>query len=142
MIDIKQLRIGSHINADNIRAKVVDINKMRLSIADYPYRVFVEGTNSYGAKQVVAAFANNKKIQPIPLTAELLHELGFEHGDAIHDWDKYIGNARIDIHFLPDKERLRVYVINDSDDYGNTIVRYLHELENFIYHTIEKELIE
>lgn len=140
MIDVKELHIGAHILANDIRAKVVDINRMQLDNPDCPYRVFVEGINSHGDKQIVGGFVNYDKIQPIPLTAELLTEIGFEHIDKTpyvkHFDDSYIGLS------LVGNGLWRVLEYDNVMCHGSMLCRYLHELEGFIYMTLHKELIE
>ena len=142
MIDARELHIGAHILVSGVRAKVVEINRMQLNNPDFPYRVFVEGINSHGDKQVVGGYVHDEKIEPIPINPSLLEELGFEHGADEREWHKYIGETWLGIHLFLDRERMRVNVCDDSADYGNVIVRYLHELENFVYMALKRELIE
>ncbi|WP_301348865.1 hypothetical protein [uncultured Duncaniella sp.] len=120
-VDIKQLRIGSHVEVNGVRRKVLGLGCGRVSSLPHPV---------------------NTEVNPIPITPELLVELGFERGSGEREWHKEIGETWIGIHLFLDRERIRVYVSDYSADYGNMIVRYLHELENFIYLILGKELIE
>lgn len=86
-------------------------------------------------------------VEPIPITSKLLVELGFEKdGDTFTKREKtesdnilsrtYIGVTMIcGMHF-------RVEACDAVTVCGNLIVSYLHELENFIYLTLGKELIK
>lgn len=128
-MDIKQLRIGAHVEVNGVRRAVFGLGCGRVSYLPHP-------TSSVA----LSVFAN--EVNPIPITPELLAELGFERGSDERKWHKEIDQTWIGIHLFLDRERMRVYVCDDSVDYGNMIVRYLHELENFIYLTLGKELIE
>ncbi len=138
MIDIKELRIGSHILAGGVRARVIDIHKKCLETENFPYQVFVEGFSpDDGEKKVVGGMSEN--LDPIPLTAELLQELGFEtlaQSGSMSSW------ARDDIYISIVGECVSARIVNDKNDLYISSIRYLHELEVFVYLTTKQGLIK
>ncbi len=138
MIDVKELRIGSHILAGGVRARVIDIHKKCLSSKDYPYQIFVEGVSpDDGEKKVVGGLSDN--LEPIPLTAELLQEIGFERLAQLGSMSTW---ARDDIYISIVGERVAARIVNDKNDLSIPSIRYLHELEAFVYLTTKQELIK
>lgn len=133
-VDIKQLRIGSHVEVDGVRRAVFGLGCGRVSFLPHP--------TSSVTFSVLAS-----EIEPILITPELLVELGFEKdGDTFVMREKtesdnilsrtYIGVTMIcGMHF-------RIEACDAVTVCGNLIVSYLHELESFIYLTLGKELIE
>lgn len=137
-VDVKQLRIGSHVllTCENKRVRIEGITKRKIG-----YHRRIDRTDHL-------AYARLNEIEPIPITPELLGELWFEKedGDTFAKREKtesdnilsrtYIGVTMIcGMHF-------RVEACDAVTVCGNLIVSYLHELENFIYLTLGKELIE
>ena len=83
-IDIKSLRIGSHILVDGVRARVAQLNT--ISWGKKPaYHVWARGASpDDGVVREVGCLANDDAIEPIPITPDLLKELsGFEY----HEYD-------------------------------------------------------
>ena len=148
-IDIKSLRIGSHILVDGVRARVAQLNT--ISWGKKPaYHVWARGASpDDGVVREVGCLANDDAIEPIPITPDLLKELsGFEY----HEYDN--GNLwewRFDdlykacgyLEFDDDDTltwRGRLWRMDEIEtDFRR--VRYLHELENLFYMFYEKELI-
>jgi len=116
MIDIKQLRVGAHINYKGGRVKISTIG-------------FAQFT--YDNQREVGLIAD---IDPIPITAELLQELGFE--SYHYCWVKKPNGNPIKVEDNEDGT-WGVSVIG-----ANITVRYLHELEAFVYLTTKQELIK
>lgn len=138
MIDVKELRIGSHILAGGVRARVIDIHKKCLGTENFPYQVFVEGFSpDDGEKKVVGGLSDN--LEPIPLTAELLQELGFERLAQLGSMSAW---ARDDIYISIAGERVAARIVNNKNDLSIPSIRYLHELEAFAYLTTKQELIK
>lgn len=94
-----------------------------------------------------------KDLSPIPLTEEFLKELGFEYTSGkrakcfniIDNFEKSIGDLNrikletADIDDMEDGFDLRI-TTTERDLYVEGI-RYLHELETFVYLTTKQELI-
>lgn len=86
--------------------------------------------------------ADSDKVEPIPITEELLTELGFEYKDKINRWRKVLaGLSFIDLTELPDG-LWRMETVDDTYVRGCVILRYLHELEQILYLTTKTELIK
>lgn len=130
-IDIKSLRIGSHILVDGKRERVRGLDEDNGLIIRFP------------AEYVLAS-----EVEPIAITPELLKELGFEY----HEYE----NGNLWEWRFDDLYKAYGYLEFDDDDtltwrghlwHMDEIetdfrrVRYLHELENLFYVFYEKELI-
>lgn len=110
-VDIKTLRIGSHVEYDGKRVRVALVRDDGC-ICEY----------KDNGQDVIVGLGIEK--QPIPITSELLAELGFEY--TSHDfgmwWQKKIGNRLCEIDECNDKW---VIVYKGCD----CAIRYLHEAE-------------
>lgn len=141
MIDAKELHIGNHVSLDGVG--VFRITDIETTHEDAELLIFGEHiSDNFKSVEGYPTTLNEEYLQPIPITPSLLEELGFEHGSDEREWHKDIGEVWIGIHLFLDRERMRVNVCDDTADYGNVIIRYLHELENFVYLTLKRELIE
>ena len=135
MIDPKELHIGSHVKyQDKIyRVFAIDERKQQVELCVY-------GTNTNHISRSI--FCGVESINPIPITAELLTELGFKMTNEISDehhiaWvrekplDAYIEynmNAKLFFaHFGP---------------FNEIRVDYLHEAEFAFYLAYKQELIK
>ena len=159
-VDIKQLRIGSHVEVNGVRARVETFRNVRLSICDAPHAIFTSIVD--GEKRECGCFLDgevngvrrkvlglgcgrvsslphpvNTEVNPIPITPELLVELGFE---LTGDWGEYkiYSKKNVAVRLVGE----RVYVKVEPNLGALYDIKYLHELENFIYLTLGKELIE
>lgn len=127
MIDIKELRIGSHVAICGGE------------------RVRVTAICSNGIVTTTLGDMDEKNLTPISITPELLKELGFEDCSKKRwhreDWekrngDKYISFSAFDNNLHHERWRIQYYV--NVCKGGNCIVRYLHEAEAFLaLHNIE-----
>ena len=141
MIDSKELHIGSHVLVDGVRARVIRIDEpMKDEIPKYTllrFKALIDGK-----WRECGGPADSGKVEPIPITAELLTELGFkmtnEIGDEHHiawvrekPWDAYIEyNMNVKLffaHFGP---------------FNVIRVDYLHEAEFAFYLAYKQELIK
>lgn len=131
-IDIKSLRIGSHVLMDGVRAKVMRLNTVKYSEVE-TFHILVRGVSpDTGAVGECGCFADDKAVQPIPITPGLLNELGFKskrEGCWQHWWkDGFDLQHR------------------DNSEYwhfrGDIGVEYLHELEALYYMIYGVELIK
>lgn len=142
MIDPKTLHIGSHVMVNGVRARVIRIDEPKDEHEMPPCTLLRFKALSNGKWYDCGCPADSGKVEPIPITAELLTELGFlkmeEHG-SMSVWLTH--NIRIDF----DDTRIAAMVGNEND-YTNrcTIspIHYLHELEAFLYLTTKTELIK
>lgn len=149
-MDIRELRIGSSVLFNDERVKVIGIADFKDL---YPTLDSGVAIQSQIAKNGITFNVNPKDLSPIPITEELLKELGFEYTSGkrakcfniIDNFEKSIGGLnRIklvtgDIDDIEDCFDLRI-TTNEQDLYIEGI-RYLHELENFVYLSTKKELI-
>jgi len=107
-IDIKSLRIGSHILVDGERERVRGLDEDNGLIVRFP-----------------AEYVLVSEVEPIAITPELLKELGFE--DDKTDIVKRGGGYFICFHQI-NNLRWRVSLEGENcTNYGNTLCRYLKE---------------
>lgn len=149
MIDIKELRVGSHVKIGEKRRCVTAIDVLNGRIGINVYKEDERGDKyafGYPLEQV----------EPIPITEELLEELGFvkvERRVYCRPKTEYIDEEtatrkRGVYEYFPPK--ISVFGGNptwcvsarNGDGYDcKTFCRNLHELENFVY-LVRKEEIE
>ncbi len=141
-VDIKSLRIGSHILVDGVRARVAQLNT--ISWGKKPaYHVWARGASpDDGVVREVGCLANDDAIEPIAITPELLKELGFQfRKSAGGSWcisDKKGG------YFYATVCSDSTCVVTHYPDFGfqsRVVCTYLHELEAFAYLIAQTELI-
>lgn len=119
-VDIKSLRIGSH----------VDFNGRRVTI-----QAIIDDSVAFEYTQdeeqlYLSPNAYDEFLSPIPITPELLAELGFEDDNT--DIVKRVGGFFIYFHQI-NNLRWRVSLEEENcTNYGNTLCRYLHEAEAFL----------
>lgn len=119
-VDIKSLRIGSHVMWNGKRRKVDAITEDSIAfrIADTEQKMYDSATI--------------ESVEPIVITPELLTELGFEDGRVGIWW-----------HWWKDGFHLQH---RDESEYwhfhGDIGFRYFHELESLYYMIYETELIQ
>ena len=136
MIDSKELHIGSHVLIDGVRARVIRIDEpMKDEIPKYTllrFKAFIDGE-----WRECGGPADSGKVEPIPITAELLTELGFGCIARYNEswWQR--DNKRIKIK----GNYVEVEVYQGFYDATWRCV-YLHELEAFLYLTTKTELIK
>lgn len=131
-IDIKTLRIGSHVLMNGVRAKVVRLNTVKYSETE-TFHILVRGVSpDTGREGECGCFADDKAVQPIPITPELLAELGFQYRDNTY-WERwFLGSFDIER-----KEGSSYF------DYNSEIrLEHLHELEDLYYLIYGVELIK
>lgn len=147
MIDIKTLRINSTVLCDGVRAKVVDLQTCHFGSKTAPH-VRVKGISPYtGEEKVVGGMTDGNYIAPIPITEELLKELGFEESTdniiGVPIFAKTIDNDfHIEVKKFHGYDEWRFHVDDcDRDSVGSLDLHYLHEAEAFVYLTTKQELI-
>ncbi len=135
MIDVKELRIGAHYYNTSYTKPVIGritsiYDKDRVSLC-YDMPLDPDSDPYEGAML--------HDLDPIPLTAELLQELGFERlaqSGSMSSW------ARDDIYISIVGECVSARIVNDKNDLYISSIRYLHELEVFVYLTTKQGLIK
>lgn len=124
-VDVKSLRVGSHILVNGKRERVRGLDEVNGLIVRFP------------AEYVMAY-----DVGPIPITPELLTELGFEDCAKKRwhtaDWEKRWGERQYLSFTKLYRGEWRVHYFYGANDRGQTVVRYLHEAELFLaLHNIE-----
>ena len=130
MVDIKNLRIGSHVLVGGVRGTVDGMDMPRPHwIPKYPLircKAVVDGERRYCGGNPLS-----DEIQPIPITPALLEELGFKCTDKgrVQSWwyDFFC------LDYLSKKGYFNFGVIH---------LKYLHELESLYYMICGVELIK
>ena len=115
-VDIKSLRIGSHIFVDGKRERVRGLDEDNGLIIRFP------------AEYVLA-----NEVEPIAITPELLKELGFVNTSTsrriVYTKGCEYDGLWSEVRGL--KDRWEVFVSDNNWD-GRMVVRYLHEAEAFL----------
>lgn len=129
MIDVKTLRIGSHVE---YKGKIVRICSLKARMANYD-----DGKGKPCCFSSMKAYY--KDLQPIPITPELLNELGFEYHEykngKLWEWDfsglyKSYGYLEFD-ESTNSIWRGRAWSMKEIEIEFK--VEFLHELENILY---------
>lgn len=126
MVDIKALRIGSHVLVEGKRERVRGMDEDNGLIVRFP------------AEYVMA-----NEVEPIPITPEILKELGFVNTSSSRRITYTKGSEYEDlwIEVRNLKDRWEVFVSDNNWD-CRIVCRYLHELETVVYIATGEELIE
>ena len=125
-VDIKSLRIGSHVNLCGKRQCITAIDALNGLLGIDAYK-----TDENGVKYPIGYKVED--VEPISITPELLKELGFENTSCTRR-TTYTKGCEYDgfwIEFRNLKDRWDLFVSNNNLD-GRTPVRYLHEAESFL----------
>lgn len=141
-VDVKQLRIGSHILVDGVKARVSKIinpplERVMPGIGLLHFNTVIDGNICECSCPVCA-----DGIEPIAITPELLKELGFKfRKNAGGSWcisDKKGG------YFYATVCSDSTCIVTHYPDFGfqsRVVCTYLHELEAFAYLISQTELI-
>ncbi len=134
-VDIKSLRIGSHILVDGKRVRVMAIDALNRMIGINAYQTDDNGVKHPFGYEI-------EEVEAIPIIPELLKELGFEfRKSAGGSWcisDKKGG------YFYATVCSDSTCVVTHYPDFGfqsRVVCTYLHELEAFAYLISQTELI-
>lgn len=127
-VDVKTLRIGSHISIKGERVEVESLQGGDMVVYITPYNDWF-ATKSW-------------RFEPIPITPALLKELGFEDCAKkrwhTEDCEKRWGECQYLSFTKLYRGEWRVHYFDGAKDRGQTIVRYLHEAEAFLgLHNVE-----
>ena len=135
-IDIKELRVGSIVSIGGQMRRITAIDALNKQIGIDAY-----ATDAKGVKRPFGYKIED--IEPIPITEELLTELGFENTSStrriVYTKGREYDDLWVEVRNL--KDRWEVFV-SDNDWDGRMAVRYLHELEAFLYLSTKIELIK
>jgi hypothetical protein len=123
-MEAKELRIGNLVNHAHLGYLTVETVKHKLIIA--------EDLN----QKLTFVYFFKKDVEPIPLTAELLKRLGFEHR-SIHGnlYDKEYKMKRLDNGEYLDKS----FTVGVFDDFcvilqcNHMHIKYVHQLQNLYF---------
>ena len=135
MIDIKELRIGSHVVVGGRRVRVCGLTQCKV------------GYHATGRPGEHLRYVMASEVKPIKITPEILTEVGFKY----HEYD----NGKLCEWDLPDRYKCYGYLEFDEDtttiwqgrlwyrkEYEVDLrVEYLHDLENIFYMFYGVELI-
>ncbi len=134
-IDIKTLRIGSHVLVDGKRVRVMAIDALNRMIGINAYQTDDNGVKHPFGYEI-------EEVEAIPIIPELLKELGFQfRKSAGGSWcisDKKGG------YFYATVCSDSTCVVTHYPDFGfqsRVVCTYLHELEAFAYLIAKTELI-
>lgn len=132
MVDIKTLRIGSHVLVEGKRVKVCGVTRRKVGYH-----------HSEDRPNANLRYARANEVEPISIIEELLKELGFANTSSSRriTYTKGIEYEDLWIEVRNLKDRWEVFVSDNNWD-GRIVCRYLHELETFVYLATGKELIE
>lgn len=131
MIDIKELKIGNVVKSFNRNVLIEEISGKGINYSpmdeDYEY--------------------SEDDLYPIPITEELLEQLGFfkEEYSICHDFEfkKWIDGYPITINNLSNSRYRDYYIHIDNRVYETILgadIQYLHQLQNAIYFATNNEL--
>lgn len=120
MIDVKTLRIGSHVCVGGKHVRICGITKRKV------------GYHENGKPCEHLRYARLNEVEPIPITPELLEKIGFGYRDNTY-WEHW---------FLGSFDIEREDVSSCFNFSGDIRLEFLHELENLYYTTYGKELIK
>lgn len=131
-VDIKQLRIGSHVEYEGKRVSVDEIQTVRPEGSSIHLLISHNG--------LVCGNPGIDEVEPIQITPELLTELGFEDYSKCFygEWEKRWDNEKYMCFSAISDNRWRVHYMDGCMDLGNCVCRYLHEAEAFLaLHNVE-----
>lgn len=133
MIDVRNIHIGCHYyNANPMIIEPVIVRVVSVdSSVDEPVVGLIRPLDKDNPNEISRA----KHLQPIPITPELLAELGFDCIERLGDYSLW-AKGMVLIKCIGER-----YMIN-VDDWLVATFDSLHELENLYYHHFKKELIE
>lgn len=116
-VDIKTLHFGSHVLVKGERVRVCGITRRKI------------GYHATGKPGEHLRYARLNEVEPITITPDLLKELGLvkEAPNIVKRVDDYF----IYFHYLHD-DLWRIGMYDDTYNYGNCIIRHLHEAEAFL----------
>lgn len=131
-VDVKTLRIGSHILVNGKRERVGGIRPVKSPFNTFQVIIQHEASDFSSFGYVPSA---SDMIEPILVTPELLKELGFNKGmsSAIGFDSWYCDMMRIDNNVMQ---------AHPWWFYNQVKLRYLHELESLYYMLYGVELIK
>lgn len=145
MIDLKQLRIGSHVEMCGKRQKITALYAPQGQIGIDAFKDGVDGT-----KHPIAYETDTFK--PIKVTNKLLEEMGFKPTENCFRPANYILSREIIgfdvlVFYWGDKRESdtewNVQITNAKDNLVlDADFTYLHELETYVYLTTGEELIK
>ncbi|MBD5302408.1 MAG: hypothetical protein HDS16_05370 [Bacteroides sp.] len=144
MIDPKTLHIGSHVMVNGVRARVIRIDEPKDEHEIPPCTLLRFKALIDGKWHDCGGPADADKVEPIPITEELLMELGFEKRESGSFTKEYAPDSWVFITLYTTKElcKVNIYPSDPRKEVSIVLGCYLHELEQFLYLTTKTELIK
>jgi hypothetical protein len=143
MIHAKELRYGNKVQTP--QGDVITVQQILCNTLIYDTQIKVSrevasirgGSRSSHMTQVVEVYkeADLQEISPIALTPKVLERHGFRNY-VREQWILKIGSSNIDFEFDSEGLRLRESIPSRIS------IRYLHQLQNFLYAIVGHELEE
>lgn len=144
MIDPKELRIGSHVMVNGVRARVILIDEPK-DKHEMPSCTLLRFKTLIDREwRDCGCPADSDKVKPIPITAELLTELGFEKRESGSFAKEYAPDSWmfITLHATKGLCKVGIYPADPIREVSGFLNCYLHELESFLYLITKTELIK
>ena len=129
-IDIKELRVGSIVSIGGKMRRIAAIDALNRQIGIDAYTTDAKGVKRPFGYKI-------EDIEPIPITEELLTELGFEKRKERGSVSRWEHSTNMAITIWGERMELTI-----GDILAVEPVHYLHELEAFLYLTTKTELIK
>lgn len=130
MIDVKSLMIGNLIEYNSIYCKIESILSPRpVKDQKFDNKYIIDLWDGGGLISSIL-----ESIYPIPLTPEILEKCGFVEKGV--EWELPLGALKLKIRLYGDK----VYTEIGNSLYLGDRIKYLHQLQNFYYQILGKQL--
>jgi hypothetical protein len=130
-VDVKTLRIGSHVEYEGKRVRICSLKTNMANYDDGKGKPRCFGSN----------LAYYKRMHPIPITPELLEELGFEWRESSSCWRKEVGD---DVWLFVNGKEEQGFRFNLFPPYEKGVqepilyAKHLHEIEGQLaYYGVE-----
>jgi hypothetical protein len=141
MIHAKELRIGNKVQ--NQDGQIISVQQILANTLIYDTQIKVSRETASVRASYKTAYttqfvevvkeADFQDIDPIALTPRILEKCGFRNF-VREEWIFSIGNCHIDFEFVADGLRLRNSIPSRMG------IRYLHQLQNFLFAIVGYEL--
>lgn len=140
-IDPKELRIGSHYYNDGyvkpVIGRITSINGRIYRPDDMTVGLIYDMPLDEDSDPYESTMAIN--LEPIPITEDLLKELGFKPYDTC--WRKDLDDEQYVVVKIRNEYNTARVKTKGICAYNIFHFKYLHELESFVYMTTQQELI-
>lgn len=140
-VDIKQLRVGSHVEVNGVRARVIELVEKHLY--NLPWAMYAATID--GEYRTCGGFLQNA--EPIAITPELLVEFGFVYHkyDNCKLWEMEFKDgfhSHLNLEYDDERNCFNLNCWDCKELVVDIHCEFLHELENWVYLVYGKALIE